>query len=89
MSGGHFDYMQYRIDQAADDVLGFIQRVESGVADEFGYKPEYSQATLEKMRETVAALKRAAAMLQRVDWLVCGDDGEESFHHRWQGEVPK
>ena len=39
MSGGHFDYMQYRIDQAADDVLGFIQRVESGVADEFGYKP--------------------------------------------------
>jgi hypothetical protein len=26
-------------------------------------------------------------MAQRVDWLVSGDDGEESFMRRWEKEV--
>jgi hypothetical protein len=26
-------------------------------------------------------------MAQRVDWLISGDDGEESFHQRWKEEL--
>ena len=33
------------------------------------------------------ALKKAATMAQRIDWLVSGDDGEESFLRRWSEEV--
>ena len=88
MSGGHFDYVQYRITQAADEVEQYIRRCELDERDECGYKPEYSPETLEKFRECERTLRRAAAMLQRVDWLASGDDGEDCFHHRWAKEVP-
>jgi hypothetical protein len=89
MSGGHFDYIQYTIDRVADDLGGYIQWAESGELNEYGYKPEYSKATLDKFRECMKTLRLGAAMLQRVDWLVSGDDGEDSFHHRWEEGVVK
>ena len=88
MSGGYFDYMQDRINHAADEVEKYIQKCESAERDEYDYKPEYSAETVEKFRECERALRRAAAMLQRVDWLASGDDGEECFHKRWADEVP-
>jgi hypothetical protein len=89
MSGGHFDYIQYRIDQAADEVEQYIRKCESTETDEYGYKPEYTTETIAKFRECESTLRRAAAMLQRVDWLASGDDGEDCFHKRWEEEVPK
>jgi hypothetical protein len=88
MSGGKFDYVQYRIGQAADEVEQYILRCESDDVDEYGYKPEYTPETLEKFRECEKTLRRASEMLQRVDWLASGDDGEESFHKRWAEKVP-
>ena len=29
------------------------------------------------------------AMVQRIDWLVSGDDGEDSFRERWGKDVMK
>lgn len=87
MSGGYFDYIQYRIGQAADEVNSYIRRCESGEKDEFGYGPEYKRETIEKFRECEHTLRRASEMLQRVDWLASGDDGEDSFHKRWSEEV--
>jgi hypothetical protein len=87
MSGGYFDYVQHRIDEAADKVDSYIRRCESDYRDKYGYKPEYSADTLARFRECERTLRRAAAMLQRVDWLVSGEDGEDSFHRRWAEEV--
>lgn len=89
MSGGHFDYIQYRIEQAADEVEQYIRKCESTETDEYGYREEYSPETIAKFRECESTLRRAAAMLQRVDWLASGDDGEDCFHTRWEEEVPK
>ena len=90
MSGGAFDYTQYRIEQAADEVNSEIRRCDPDrLPDEYGYKPDYSQETLAKFRECEQTLRKAAAMLNRVDWLVCGDDGEDSFHSRWDEELAK
>jgi len=86
MSGGHFDYVQYRIIQAADDVQGYIKKCTGTEVDEYGYKPEFSDETIERFYQAEKALRQAAAMLQRVDWLICGDDSEESFHERWDDE---
>ena len=77
MSGGHFDYIQFRLTDFAEEV-----RVCA-----FRGRDEYSPETLARFEECAQTVKRAGDMLQRVDWLVSGDDGEESFHKRWEKEV--
>jgi hypothetical protein len=89
MSGGHFDYAQYRIE---DIVRGIVELVESNddeSLDEWGCRRGhgYRAETIEKFKIAVDTLRRAAIMAQRVDWLVSGDDGEDSFHRRWNEEL--
>ena len=88
MSGGHFDYVQYRIDDAAETLERYIARCEKGDADAYGNKPEHTERTLAKFRECERTLRRAYAMLHRVDYLISGDDSEASFFKRWDEEVP-
>jgi hypothetical protein len=78
MSGGYFDYNQYRISEIADDV-------EQLILD----NADYSEETIKEFREGLNALKKAAIYAQRIDWLVSGDDGEESFHRRLAEEIGK
>lgn len=77
MSGGHFDYIQFRIDEAATDV-GVLVKANN-------YPPE----VIEKFKEAQLTLRKAATMLNRVDYLVSGDDGEESFMKRWDDDLRK
>ena len=89
MSGGHFDYQQYRIEDIARDIEELIGSNDDDSKDEFGdtrgrnYPPEI----IEKFKEAAHTLRQAAEMAQRVDWLVSGDDGEGSFLKRWVKEV--
>jgi hypothetical protein len=100
MSGGAFDYDQYKIGYIADQIEEVI--VKNGVEktpeelkqegwrdpdwykkypeDKFHY--QYPDEVIEKMKEAVKALKIAQEYAQRVDWLLSGDDGEESFLRR-------
>ena len=55
--------------------------------DKFHYK--YPDEVIEKMKEAVKALKIAQVYAQRVDWLLSGDDGEESFLSRLDDELKK
>jgi hypothetical protein len=89
MSGGHFEYGQYRIREIAEDIERLIATNDDKTPDEWGspkgdgYHPEI----IEKFKEAAHTLERAADMAQRVDWLVSGDDGEDSFMRRWEKEV--
>ena len=100
MSGGAFDYNQYKIGYIADQIEEVI--VKNGVEktpeelkdeswrddswydkypeDLFHYK--YPDEVIEKMKEAVKTLHIAQEYAQRVDWLLSGDDGEESFLSR-------
>jgi len=91
MSGGHFNYQQYHCDNMADDIEKLVRANDSTATDQWGYKIGYGfkPETITRFKEAVATLRRAGAMAQRVDWLVCGDDGEDNFHKRWEKEVPK
>ena len=71
MSGGHFDYKQHHIEDIADSI-------EAVLAKPVEY--ELTEATLDEFRHGVAILRRAAIYAQRIDLLLSGDDGEESFH---------
>lgn len=85
MSGGYFDYNQYRLEEIADEIGRLIEN--NNKVEDFGFARNYAPETLEKFRETAHALRRASDMVQRVDWLASGDDGEEHFHSRWKEEV--
>jgi len=53
--------------------------------DLFHYK--YPDEVIEKMKEGIEALKRAQIYAHRIDWLLSGDDGEESFLRRLEEEL--
>ena len=107
MSGGRFDYDQYKIGNIADDIEKYIERngkpkTKEELAKEpyFGadYYKEYPEAlnhhkypdeVIEKFKEAVRVLRMAEIYAHRVDWLLSGDDGEETFLTRLENELEK
>jgi hypothetical protein len=89
MSGGHFDYQQYRLEDMASMIDDLIATNDSTLLDNYGCPKGYgySPATIQRFKLTAHTLRQAAAMTQRVDWLVSGDDGEDDFHRRWDATV--
>ena len=62
------------------NLLSLLERIiASNRTEQWGFSSE----TLHRFKDTVKALRRAEAMVQRVDWLVSGDDSEETFHELW------
>lgn len=89
MSGGYFDYQQSRLEDIASDIDELIENNDrtdkDSYGDDIGY--HYPPDIIERFDETRKTLRLARAMAQRVDWLVSGDDGEDSFRERWVKEV--
>ena len=81
MSGGHFNYDQSRIRYIADEIEELITSND----DRFGYG--YSAETIAEFEKAVKYLRLAYIYAHRVDWLVSGDDGEESFHQRLKEQL--
>jgi hypothetical protein len=84
MSGGYFDYNQYRIRDITDSIQKLVHSNDDETEDKWGCPKgnHYSHRTIERFTQAVALLKLAEEFAQRVDWLVSGDDGEDSFHAR-------
>jgi len=85
MSGGHFDYKQWDIENIADQIEHEIET--NNVPDEWGSFWNFSPETLAKFREAVVILRKARVMVQRIDWLLSSDDGEETFHLRLEKDL--
>ena len=106
MSGGHFEYKQYTIEDIADSIEDYLyghELDETEVKDyindlyiddeeEADYIREhhrtlpnrhgYRFATLRQLKRAVRSLRKAAVYAQRADWLLSGDDSEETFMQR-------
>lgn len=82
MSGGAFDYAQYTMGNIAS-------QIEEMLASDSYFCSPISDETRAKFKETIVMLKKSEAMVQRIDWFVSGDDGEETFHRRWAEELSK
>ena len=89
MSGGHFQYMQYEIGNIADEIEQIILNNDSKEKNEYGDTKGYgfSQGTIEEFKKALFTLKQSYIYVQRIDWLVSGDDGEDSFHRRLKQEM--
>lgn len=77
MSGGEFNYLQYRIEDCSEDVLKKIE----------DYEQTCTEQTLKRFKECSEVLAKAALMLHRVDWFVSSGDGEETFNSKWDAEI--
>ena len=91
MSGGHFQYKQYEIGYIADEVEQLILTNTSKETNEWGdiKGAFYSEETIAEFEHALKLLREAHIYVQRIDWLVSGDDGEDSFHSRLKFELIK
>ena len=89
MSGGHFSYKQHSLLDMADDIGGFILTNDSTEKNEWGDNigNHYSPETIAEFEKAVKALKLAYVYAQRIDWLLSGDDWEDTFHKRLQAQL--
>lgn len=101
MSGGHFDYKQYQIQEIRDSIERELNnqgkdksKSELWSGDEYykKYPEELKYPTLrkdieEKFKEAIKILKQAEIYIQRIDWYLSGDDGEKSFIERLEEEL--
>lgn len=92
MSGGHFDYKQYEIDNIADEIESLLERQGKAIDSEYNYfdNAEYEvfEADMQqRFVEAIKVLRTAAIYAQRIDWYLSGDDGEESFLERLKEEL--
>ena len=96
MSGGHFDYKQYHINEIVDSIERelnnqgkekpkdelYCDKEYYEIYPDEKYYYTYPSIVQEKMKEAIRQLKIAAVYAQRVDWFLSGDDGEENFIRR-------
>ena len=86
MSGGFFNYKQYELSTMISEIESVLQR--QGTVDDGGYQyPSYPEDIVDRMKETICQMQKCENMLQRVDWFLSGDDGDDSFRRRWKEEV--
>ena len=107
MSGGHFDYDQYKIGYMADSIEKLIERngrekTKEELKDENWRDPEwykkypedlchykYPDEVIEEFKKGVELLRQAEVYAHRIDWLISGDDGNESFLKRLKEDLNK
>lgn len=113
MSGGHFDYQQYKIEEIADSVEVYLNGHELDERDLEDYERDYEKGwydedtikyirkhkrtipnhmefgndTLKELRKGLKILRKAYVYAQRIDWLISGDDGEETFLERLKKDL--
>jgi hypothetical protein len=89
MSGGHFNYEQYRIQRIADEIERLILSNNSDEINEYDYPVglHYSKETIKEFEIGLDHFKKAIIYAQRIDWLVSCDDSEESFHIRLKNDL--
>lgn len=94
MSGGTFDYNQYKITDIADEIQSRLDRQGQTMDDRWhsSYDLPFTYMTFppeaeQRLKDAVKALRIAAIYAQRADWYLAGDDGEESFVRRLDEEL--
>lgn len=91
MSGGKWDYAQYKIDMIAESLESIINRnnsnLEDGYDEDGNWNYGLSEETIDEFKKGLATLRKAFVYAHRIDWLLSGDDGEETFHERLKKDL--
>lgn len=77
MSGGSLDYFYFNFD---NPLTRITKEVKWG-------KNRWTPETLMEFQKGIKFLNIARIYLRRIEWLLSGDDGEDSFHERLKEEI--
>lgn len=91
MSGGYFEYNQYKLEVMAEEIESLIEYNNTSHKNIYGEimaARNLDSETIEKFKETAYNLRRTREMVQRIDWLLSSDDSEQSFKKGWDEEIP-
>ena len=69
------------------EVREFIYEYYKNKNGEQVWYDDFSKETLDEFRKGLDILNKAYIYAQRIDWLLSGDDGEESFHKRLKEDL--
>jgi hypothetical protein len=91
MSGGHFQYQQYHLLDIVDKIEELIENNYCNDKNQWGdvIGTHYNRETIREFDKAVELLKQAHTYVQRIDWLISGDDGVDCFHSRLKSELEK
>jgi hypothetical protein len=81
MSGGYFDYQQYRLHDLAEGIREVLNEC-PGSGERV-----WSEETRHVFKLAIDALRFAEIYVQRIDWLLSDDDSEATFHRRLNEEL--
>ena len=79
MSGGYFSHAQFSILNIAENLESAIMFAKGAWA--------FSPETVAEMEQTLRLLKHTYIRVHRIDYLLSGDDGEDTFHERLKQEL--
>ena len=77
MSGGHWDYGQYKIDEIVDALL----ETDSDSVERMDEQMKHN------LLELIHSLEVASVHMQRLDCYLSGDDGSDTYHKRLESEL--
>jgi hypothetical protein len=101
MSGGAFEYSQYKIRDIHEhiqqelDKQGEEKEVQFWEKEYFEKYPEarfeevYREDIQQIFKDGIDILKKAEVYAQRIDWFLSGDDGEDSLVSRLKSDLEK
>ena len=81
MSGGFFEYQDYRLEEMAQVLRSKIALLRQK-PDWEEYPSNYSADFLAEMIKTHNDLLALRARLHRMDWVLSGDDGEDDYFRK-------
>lgn len=101
MSGGTFDYYQYKLHEISEIIESEIlksgrEKTEDEIKNEIKYQyisqpdkfyPTLPDEVLEKFKHAYKLIKETEIYIHRIDWLLSGDDRNETFLERLKNDL--
>lgn len=94
MSGGRFGYNQYQIKDIAESIERELfkmgKEIPKGEREWYFSEThyyDYPKEVKDQFKKAVRYLKVAYIFAQRVDWLLSGDDGDDTFLERLDSDL--
>ena len=94
MSGGAFEYKQYKIEELIEDMKLLLERVDKEPIDSFECDSlknyiDDKDSFKKIVEKNINLLRKSYIYTQRLDWFISGDDGEETFYERLEEDFNK
>ena len=94
MSGGAFEYKQYKIQDLIENMENLLVRLDKEPIDSFECDSlknyiDDKDSFKKIVEKNIDLLKKSYIYTKRLDWFISGDDGEETFYERLEEDFNK